>query len=168
MSFNLRSPIGDVAWAPYSSTTFGLVTDEGKVHVYDLSVNRHAALCEQKVAKKAKATRLAFNRRSHLLLVGDDAGAVMSLRLSPNLRTLTPIPQPPLKKGEAPPPPPSREEVEIRKLDVLLELSDARISIVTPVPGAAIGGGAGSKGVGAGRAAEEGKEAGAAGEAEAA
>ena len=39
-------------------------------------------------------------------------------------------------QGEpAPPPPASREEVEIRKLDKLLELSDAKICIVTPIPG---------------------------------
>ena len=34
-----------------------------------------------------------------------------------------------------PPPAPSREEVEVRKLDALLALTDAKISIVTVVPG---------------------------------
>ena len=34
-------------------------------------------------------------------------------------------------------PPPSREEVEVRKMDRLLALSDAKITIVTPLPGAA-------------------------------
>ena len=38
-------------------------------------------------------------------------------------------------QGETPSPPPSREEVEIRKLDGILELTDARIKIVTPIPG---------------------------------
>jgi hypothetical protein len=40
-----------------------------------------------------------------------------------------------VKKGEAPPPPPSRLEVEIRKMDKLLAASDAKITIVTPLPG---------------------------------
>ena len=34
-------------------------------------------------------------------------------------------------------PAPSRAEVEVRKLDAWLALSDARITIVTPVPGQA-------------------------------
>jgi hypothetical protein len=34
-----------------------------------------------------------------------------------------------------PQPPPSREEIEIRKMDRLLALSDAKINIVTPIPG---------------------------------
>jgi hypothetical protein len=38
-------------------------------------------------------------------------------------------------QGEAPPEPPSREETEIRKMDRLLALSDAKITIATPVPG---------------------------------
>jgi WD40 repeat protein len=91
-SFDLGSPVGDVSWAPYSSTTFAAVTDDGRAHVFDLSVDHHGPLCEQKVVKKAKATRLAFNRRHpHVLLVGDSAGAVTSLKLSPNLRRVTPI-----------------------------------------------------------------------------
>jgi len=46
-----------------------------------------------------------------------------------------------------PPPAPSREEVEVRKLDALLALSDAKIRIVTPIPGAKA---ASKKGAGAG------------------
>ena len=30
-SFDLGSPVGDVAWAPYSSTVFAAVTADGKV-----------------------------------------------------------------------------------------------------------------------------------------
>ena len=29
--FDLNSPVGDVAWAPYSSTVFAAVTADGKV-----------------------------------------------------------------------------------------------------------------------------------------
>lgn len=100
-SFDLGCPVGDVSWAPYSSTTFAAVTDDGKAVVYDLAVNHHGPMCEQKVVKKAKATKLAFNRRSPLLLVGDSAGGVTSFKLSPNLRKLTPIPVPPFRKVRA-------------------------------------------------------------------
>lgn len=31
ISFDLGSPVGDVAWAPYSATVFAAVTDDGKV-----------------------------------------------------------------------------------------------------------------------------------------
>ena len=98
MSFDLGTPVGDVAWAPYSSSTFAAVTDDGKACMYDLAVDRHGPICEQKVVKKAKASKLAFNKRSPVMLVGDSAGAVTSFKLSPNLRKLTPIPQPPFKK----------------------------------------------------------------------
>ena len=30
-TFDLGSPVGDVAWAPYSSTVFAAVTADGKV-----------------------------------------------------------------------------------------------------------------------------------------
>lgn len=31
MSFDLNSPVGDVAWAPYSSSVFAVATTDGKV-----------------------------------------------------------------------------------------------------------------------------------------
>ena len=39
MSFDLFNAVGDVAWAPYSSTVFAAVTSDGKVHVFDLNEN---------------------------------------------------------------------------------------------------------------------------------
>ena len=39
--------MGDVAWAPYSSTVFAAVTFEGKVYIYDLSVNKYNPICVQ-------------------------------------------------------------------------------------------------------------------------
>jgi hypothetical protein len=50
MSFDVGAAVGDVAWAPYSSTVFAAVTDEGKVHVFDLAQNRQLPLCVQKVS----------------------------------------------------------------------------------------------------------------------
>lgn len=135
MTFDLGTAVGDICWAPYSSTVFAAVTDEGKVDVYDLHANKHEQLCEQKIVKKAKCTHVCFNARAPVLLVGDSQGGVTSLKLSPNLRRITPIPAPIFVKGEAAPTAPSREEVEIRKMDRLLALSDAKITIVTPIPG---------------------------------
>jgi dynein intermediate chain 1, axonemal len=173
MTFDLGTAVGDIAWAPYSSTVFAAVTDEGpvrdfrrnrrghiafppppppqratcsklllhpvwsQVDVYDLHANKHEQLCEQKVVKKAKCTHVSFNARSPVLLVGDSQGGVTSLKLSPNLRRITPIPAPVVRKGDVQSVAPSREEVEIRKMDRLLALSDAKITIVTPIPGQA-------------------------------
>ena len=97
-TFDLGCPVGDVCWAPTSSTSFAAVTDDGKVVVFDMAIDHHGPMCEQKVVKKAKATKLAFNARSPLLLVGDSAGGVSSFKLSPNLRRLTAIPSPAFKK----------------------------------------------------------------------
>eukprot|EP00164_Ancoracysta_twista_P000985 GFYU01001289.1.p1 GENE.GFYU01001289.1~~GFYU01001289.1.p1 ORF type:complete len:672 (+),score=254.71 GFYU01001289.1:267-2282(+) len=88
MSFDLQQAVGDVAWAPYSSTVMAAVTSDGKVHVFDLHENKHEAMCEQKVVRKAKLTRVCFNPKEPILLVGDDRGAVTSLKLSPNLRKI--------------------------------------------------------------------------------
>lgn len=76
-----------------------------------------------------------FNASAPILLVGDSQGGTTSLKLSPNLRKVTPIPMPVTRKGEAAVAPPKREEVEVRKLDALLAASDARIMTVTVVPG---------------------------------
>ena len=63
MSFDLFNAVGDVSWAPYSSTVFAAVTADGKVHCFDLNVNKHEPLCEQKVVKRARLTHVVFNRR---------------------------------------------------------------------------------------------------------
>lgn len=93
LSFDLSQAIGDVAWAPYSSTTFAAITTEGMsssqsgvVHVYDLSVNRNEHICAQKVVKRAKLTHVAFSKSEPIIIVGDDRGGVNTLKLSPNLR----------------------------------------------------------------------------------
>ena len=86
MSFDLNSAVGDVAWSPTSDATFAAVTSDGKVHVYDLHENKHEPMCEQKIVRKAKLTKIAFNPVHPVILVGDDRGCVTSLKLSPNLR----------------------------------------------------------------------------------
>ncbi len=43
-------------------------------------------MCEQQVVRKAKLTHISFNPFEPILLVGDERGQVVSLKLSPNLR----------------------------------------------------------------------------------
>ncbi|GLV39825.1 uncharacterized protein CBL_08109 [Carabus blaptoides fortunei] len=86
--FDLGAPIGGVKWAPYSSTVFGAVTSKGRVFVFDLNINKYKAICRQNIVSKRKnrLTRLAFNVKLPILIVGDDKGCVHTLKLSPNLR----------------------------------------------------------------------------------
>ncbi len=71
--------MGDIAWAPYSSTVFAAVTADGKVLVFDLNINKYEPICEQSVVqkKKTKLTHIAFNGLHPMLIVGDDRFVVM-------------------------------------------------------------------------------------------
>ena len=100
--------VGDISWAPYSSTVFSAVANDGKVHVYDMHQNKHEPICDQKVVKRAKLTRLVFNPESPIILVGDDRGAANALKLSPNLRLL-----------------PTTPEEQISRMDAILQACDA-------------------------------------------
>jgi dynein intermediate chain 1 len=86
MTFDLGASVGDLAWAPYSSTVFAAVTSDGKAFVFDLSVNKQSPICEQQITKKDKLTSVRFNPVDPILLIGDERGVVHSLKLSPNLR----------------------------------------------------------------------------------
>ncbi|XP_028411720.1 dynein intermediate chain 2, ciliary-like [Dendronephthya gigantea] len=112
-TFDLNNSVGDVAWAPYASTVFAAVTADGKVHVYDLVVNKYEPICEQSIVakKKTKLTHLSFNPIHPLVIAGDDRGYVSSLKLSPNLRKATA----PKEKAKG-------SENEIAKMDKLLSL----------------------------------------------
>jgi hypothetical protein len=84
--------------------------------VYDLHVNKHEQLCEQKVVKRARLTHVVFNPVNPIVIVGDDRGGVNSLKLSPNLRKITPIPVKEAAKGELPTPPPTRCVSDLRQI----------------------------------------------------
>ena len=126
--YDLGSAVGDVVWAPYSSTVFAACTADGKVYVYDLNVNKYEPLAEQMVVqkKRTKLTHIAFNSRYPILLAGDDRGNITSLKLSPNLRK-----KPKVKKGQEAP---DGTEAEITKLDKILaqirDPDDARTKTV--------------------------------------
>jgi len=117
MSFDLSDAVGDVVWAPYSSTDIAAVTTSGKVLVYDLNRNKNEPLCTQAVVKNAKLTRLCFNPRDPVILVGDSRGTVLSLKLSPNLRQKV---KP--EKGQ-PDDPESLRKLEVDKLNRLIEIT---------------------------------------------
>ncbi|KAH6586463.1 hypothetical protein BASA50_000418 [Batrachochytrium salamandrivorans] len=113
MSFELNGAVGDVAWAPYSSTVFAAVTVEGKVFVFDLNESKYAPICEQQIARKARLTHISFNPFEPIILVGDDKGTVVSLKLSPNLR----------RKGQSP-------NEESQKLESVISIAKGRPLLV--------------------------------------
>merc|ERR1719247_295664 len=115
MSFDLAQAIGDVAWAPLSSTTFAAITSDGVVHIYDLSINRNERICYQKVVKRAKLTHVAFNNAEPIIIVGDDRGGVNTLKLSPNLRIS-------VVRTEETPDSTTDEDLQIEKMEHLLEM----------------------------------------------
>jgi hypothetical protein len=55
-------------------------------HSLDVLAWLHAVIIRVQVVKKARLTKLIFNPKWPILLVGDDKGTVTSLKLSPNLR----------------------------------------------------------------------------------
>ena len=124
MTFDLSCSVGDVAWAPYSSTVFGVVTSDGKVRIFDLHVNKHEAIGETRVNKKSKLTHLVFNPKEPVVCVGDDRGVVNILKLSQHLR-----------RTSAPTLDDIDTEEEIDKLDRLLIITDKEHSLF-PLPAA--------------------------------
>ncbi|GAB5358912.1 hypothetical protein AAMO2058_000499600 [Amorphochlora amoebiformis] len=94
MSYNVGKSVGDVQWAPYSSTVFACVSNDNYLRLYDLATDKHEPIGEQQVLRKtkhknAKLTHLAFNPRDPVILVGDERGVVQIFKLSPNLRNIS-------------------------------------------------------------------------------
>ncbi|KAG8198169.1 hypothetical protein JTE90_006919 [Oedothorax gibbosus] len=89
-TFDLMQEVRDIAWAPFSSTLFAAVTTDGKVHIFDVHMNRQQstssyAVCSSK--RSVHLTTVQFNPVKPVLIVGDDRGSVISFKLSPNLRS---------------------------------------------------------------------------------
>ncbi|XP_076005755.1 dynein, axonemal, intermediate chain 1, paralog 2 [Genypterus blacodes] len=116
ITFDLNAAVGDVAWAPYSSTVFAAVTTDGNVHVFDLNINRFEALCQQAVVaeRKTRLTHIQFNPVHPMIIVGGRQSYVSTFKLSPNLRS-----KPKVKKGQDLPVGP---EVEMAKMEKVLNL----------------------------------------------
>lgn len=117
LTFDLGDSVGDVAWAPYSSSVLAAVTSSGKVCIFDLHKNKNEPLCMQTVVKNAQLTRVVFSHVDPIVLVGDTRGTVLTLKLSPNLRVIT---KP--KKGE-PDDPASIRALEKEKLTRLIDIT---------------------------------------------
>lgn len=49
--------------------------------MYDLAEKKHEALCQQKVVKKAKLTKISFNPKHPILIVGDDRCVLCAIPL---------------------------------------------------------------------------------------
>lgn len=116
--FDLGASVGDVAWAPYSATVFAAVSTDGKVHVFDLSVSKLEPICVQPIVRKGRLTHIAFSPIYPVIYVGDDRGAVTSLKLSPNLRKAMFKNNP--KKGARPDPAVIKSE-NIEKFEKLMD-----------------------------------------------
>ena len=86
MTFDMSYAVGDIEWAPYSSTVFAAVTSNGMLFVWDLWQDKHSHLCAHRAIKNQKALHLTFNYEDPIILVGDDRGGVNSFKLSNSLR----------------------------------------------------------------------------------
>lgn len=99
MSWDLNTSVADVAWAPWSSTVFAAITNDGKLRLYDLAVNKHEPVGETRVCKQKKPslkdkdkvnpdkpphmpTHLAFNPRDPVLSVGTNYAVLKILKLT--------------------------------------------------------------------------------------
>jgi len=92
---DLGSEAEDAIWSPYSSTALACISAQGKVSIYDLAIRLHKPLCYQRMApqRRAQPTKLTFGHLQPVLLVGDDKGHATCLKLSPNLRKTTKVPE---------------------------------------------------------------------------
>lgn len=72
--FDTTSSVGDIRWAPYSSSVLAAVTLDCKAYVFDLNVDKYRPICIQTILSKKvnKLTKVAFNLKLPVVVVGDD------------------------------------------------------------------------------------------------
>ncbi|CAI2360651.1 unnamed protein product [Moneuplotes crassus] len=121
LSYDLGCAVGDVEWAPYSSTVFAAVIYTGQLYVYDLDQEKHKFMCEHTAMKDAVANHVSFNQEDPIILVGDQKGGVNSFILSKNLKRgpIEPINEEDVKK--------SSEELEKEKMEKFLSTQDKEV-----------------------------------------
>lgn len=124
--FDIGDRVGDVKWAPYSSTVFACVTSDGKIYVYDLNVNKYKPICVQAIVskKKNKTTKLAFNYNLPIVVIGDDKGCSSVVKLSPNLRIPCKAPK---KQQDL-----DQNTLQLMKLDKLLAVLREPSTLILP------------------------------------
>jgi dynein intermediate chain 1 len=117
--YDLRCPVGDIQWAPYSSTVFAAVTSEGQLKVYDLNQEKHRELCNfTAIGGKQPALHVSFNKHDPIILVGDERSGVNSFKLS-NILYQGPVhPDPEKDVGK------TVQQMEIAKLGNFLNSMD--------------------------------------------
>ncbi|VVC25456.1 WD40/YVTN repeat-like-containing domain,WD40 repeat,WD40-repeat-containing domain [Cinara cedri] len=96
--FDLLRSVSDVLWSPFSSTVFGVVTEDCDVVFYDLDADKYKHICCQPVQSDSQyeLSKFAFNWRMPVIVVGSSKSTVITLKMSPNLRLVM---KPP-KKGK--------------------------------------------------------------------
>lgn len=62
--------IADCQWSPSSSTILGAITEEGYMHMYDLSISKTRPICKQKISNRGTLTKLIYHRWRPLAIVG--------------------------------------------------------------------------------------------------
>jgi len=89
VTFDIENEIGDIAWAPFSSTCFAAATShnttEGRLYIYDLNQDKHKELSNMTTTKKSRALHVSFNPFGPYILVGDARGGVISFKLPDHL-----------------------------------------------------------------------------------
>ncbi|CAG9332137.1 unnamed protein product [Blepharisma stoltei] len=120
LTFDLGIAVGDVAWAPYSSTLFAAITADSKCHIYDLAQERLSEICDKRV-KNGKCNHIAFNPSQFIILVGTDRGTVYSFKLSPNLRKTEQLSQEDIAAGV------TQRTKEVKKLEEIMEAIDRTV-----------------------------------------
>ena len=118
LCYDVGYQVNDVAWAPYSSTVFALVTGDGAIGVFDIQLNKYRHICRQKVITSGEGglNRIACNTQEPIVVVGDTTGHIHSLKLSPNLRKRSKEAQAAVRNKERK----KFLEMETRKLDQIV------------------------------------------------
>nr|XP_053630549.1 dynein intermediate chain 2, ciliary-like [Cherax quadricarinatus] len=88
VTLDLGGPVAGVTWSPYTSTVVVAVTEECRIHVYDLFLRQCRPLCVQNVAPRRRIipSCIAFSPFYPVIVIGGDSGYLVLLKLSPNLR----------------------------------------------------------------------------------
>ncbi|XP_050697688.1 dynein intermediate chain 2, ciliary-like [Eriocheir sinensis] len=88
VALDLGAPVAGLTWSHLGASLVVGVTEDGKVHVYDLYLRRCRPLCVQNIMQRRKSvlTCTAFSPFHPVLVVGGERGYLLTLKLSPNLR----------------------------------------------------------------------------------
>nr|XP_053637336.1 dynein intermediate chain 2, ciliary-like [Cherax quadricarinatus] len=88
VTLDLGAPMSGLTWCNYSSSVIVGVTEDGRVHVYDLFLHKCRPLCVQNLLQRRRSSVacLELSPFFPILLVGGDRGYLVTFKLSPNLR----------------------------------------------------------------------------------